>query len=209
MLQRILKEIVKKTKKTNPIKNNVKNFRYQESEEVGLSLVRAGWKLIQSVYHQNGMDISFSAEPVRNTNKEKAGWLVGMGAEDCHFSDESWLEAAQHAYFHKTLGTAVSEVGEEMAHKLWTSCLRAKAKPKERTHWADLTVRKTLAGLFCCNGKYDERHNSIIAKLNTPSHLHDSTLSWWLSWEDGCFPQPREIPNWSAAEYDTVLDGKL
>ena len=43
---------------------------------------------------------------------------MGMGAEDYHFSDESKLEVAQHAYFQEMLGTVVSEVGEEMAHKL-------------------------------------------------------------------------------------------
>lgn len=43
---------------------------------------------------------------------------MGTGAEDYHFSDESKLEVAQHAYFQEMLGTAVSEVDEEMAHKL-------------------------------------------------------------------------------------------
>lgn len=43
---------------------------------------------------------------------------MGMVTEDYHFSDESKLEVAQHAYFQETLGTVVSEVGEEMAHEL-------------------------------------------------------------------------------------------
>lgn len=89
----------------------------------------------------------FSAEPVRKTNKEKGGWLEGMGSEDYHSSDESKLEVAQHSYFQEMLGMVVTEVGEEMAHKLWTSRLRAKTKQKERSYWADLTVHKTLGGL--------------------------------------------------------------
>lgn len=36
MLQNILIEIVKKMKQTKPSKNNIKNFRRQESEEKGL-----------------------------------------------------------------------------------------------------------------------------------------------------------------------------
>ena len=57
-----------------------------------------------------------------------------MGAEDYSFSDEIKLELAQHAYFQEMLGTVVSEVGEEMAHKLCTSHLRAKVQEKERMY---------------------------------------------------------------------------
>lgn len=41
-----------------------------------------------------------------------------MGSEDYHSSDESKLEVAQHSYFQEMLGMVVTEVGEEMAHKL-------------------------------------------------------------------------------------------
>lgn len=54
-----------------------------------------------------------------------------MGAEDWHFSRESQLEVAQHAYFQEMLGTVVSEVGEVITHRLWTSHLKAKAKQRE------------------------------------------------------------------------------
>lgn len=43
---------------------------------------------------------------------------MGMGAEDWHFSRESQLEVAQHAYFQEMVGTVVSEVGEVITHRL-------------------------------------------------------------------------------------------
>lgn len=43
---------------------------------------------------------------------------MGMRAEGYHFSDESKLEVAQHAYFQEMLGTVVAEVGEITAQKL-------------------------------------------------------------------------------------------
>lgn len=58
--------------------------------------------------------------------------------EDCHFSYESQLEVAQHAYFQEMLGTVVSEVGEEI-----TQALNIPAQGKGKAKRNYLTVHRT------------------------------------------------------------------
>lgn len=138
---------------------------------------------VSLVCHQNEINILIllSAELVRNTKREKAGWLVGMGAENHLFSDESKSEVAQHAYFQEMLGMVVSG----WVKKWHTNSEHpASGQRQNKKNWSGLTACKTLGGLVWFKEKYDERHNGI-AKLSTPSsQSHDSTLPQELSWEE-------------------------